>query len=1010
MAGKNVSHLIARVLIKLFTSIAAASSSRASQALVTRGHHSPYVFEHSPVFDFGKLEEKNELKRIALREHRPRVDCGESDTSRRRLSFIWELDIENSRSCPLYSDFGVKNFIVCKFARSMSSSDVQDVLEREFRVQVNGESYRYRFFGHSASQLREKECVLYNTSLGKREKIQAQFGDFQAIRQAHKRAARIGLLLSSAESKVWLTDSEIAQVDDVERNGHCFTDGCGGMSVETANALTEALNIRHLYDHQKVKVPSVFQVRLKGCKGVLALSLEIKNGIQIRPSMVKFKWRQEKTYPLRVVENGYSKPNDIGKINKQFIQLLSSLGVPDNVFERKQFEHMRNVEQLLINQDVAMLYLSAFGQSGLAEKMLTCGITKEVQQYLKKMKREIKQGKTVATPDQKPRSKAEKLQIPIEQSRLVFGICDNTGSLQYDQCFFQPTIRGHPQVMVETKVIVGRSPSHHPGDLRVLSCVDVPNCRHLVDCIVFPINGERPHADEMSGGDLDGDKFFVCWDKELIPSKTVPPCSYTFLQKSHRGSIRGYDPMVTLFAQYNQGSLGHVDRLFNEWANAKGASSAECKCLSELSSKAVDAAKTGSKVNIPRTLCNPPTVSVSKFIWQKMEDKAKLFVEDQLINDLGCTELNHVSKKSMMEIISNLTGTMSDYWLFRLAWKWWTTTSATEDDFVYLTTSIDFSNMTLQQRQLVMVDVTSVGASTPLIPQSVVFNALYRSAVFSTEDLVHFGLDKHGSGWRRLRSLSAHALTPRVMASILQFPQPKLLILEFILAGLPWGLGLFFSGSFSFDTQETVLELKNSEECHIVALLSIHTDDPIREVRPIPSSYCLLWENGIFQLYEKTKHNTFVFMDVGQEQPLASVALQRFKSSLKDRAPAKLRQEFSAQIEVYVWTQTRDQLPSLLCQVEDENKETVELDTVTNTVDTIAQEFTILEDEFPKLGEEAYIKQKESDMDKEIQQANQLLSAGQLTVQQLTKLVSMINMNAITKVGRYKYHSLLCTI
>ena len=40
---------------------------------------------------------------------------------------------------------------------------------------------------------------------------------------------------------------------------------------------------------------------------------------------------------------------------------------------------------------------------------------------------------------------------------------------------------------------------------------------HLVDCIVFPTQGPRPHADEQSGGDLDGDEFFVTWDERLIP-------------------------------------------------------------------------------------------------------------------------------------------------------------------------------------------------------------------------------------------------------------------------------------------------------------------------------------------------------------------------------------------------------------------------------------------------------------------------------------------------------------
>lgn len=37
----------------------------------------------------------------------------------------------------------------------------------------------------------------------------------------------------------------------------------------------------------------------------------------------------------------------------------------------------------------------------------------------------------------------------------------------------------------------------------------------------------RPHPNECSGGDLDGDLYFISWDKNLIPSQTVKPMDYT---------------------------------------------------------------------------------------------------------------------------------------------------------------------------------------------------------------------------------------------------------------------------------------------------------------------------------------------------------------------------------------------------------------------------------------------------------------------------------------------------
>ena len=38
--------------------------------------------------------------------------------------------------------------------------------------------------------------------------------------------------------------------------------------------------------------------------------------------------------------------------------------------------------------------------------------------------------------------------------------------------------------------MVAKNPSYHPGDIRVLRCVNIPQLRHLVDCLVFPTQGK----------------------------------------------------------------------------------------------------------------------------------------------------------------------------------------------------------------------------------------------------------------------------------------------------------------------------------------------------------------------------------------------------------------------------------------------------------------------------------------------------------------------------------------
>lgn len=71
--------------------------------------------------------------------------------------------------------------------------------------------------------------------------------------------------------------------------------------------------------------------------------------------------------------------------------------------------------------------------------------------------------------------------------------------------------------MITGKVIMVKNPCLHPGDIRILEAVDLPELHSMVDCLVLPQNGPRPHPNEVSGSDLDGDVYFTCWDPNLIP-------------------------------------------------------------------------------------------------------------------------------------------------------------------------------------------------------------------------------------------------------------------------------------------------------------------------------------------------------------------------------------------------------------------------------------------------------------------------------------------------------------
>lgn len=399
---------------------------------------------------------------------------------------------EKAKSCPLYRKHGAKNFLLLDFQKSVDGKIIEATLSTGLLIQVDGKHDRYLFFGHTSTQLRQKTCVLYNESALKVsfEQLISGFGIFD-MKNVSKRAARIGLLLSSSKVAVQLRENQIKFIDDIEHCGFNFTDGCGFISEEIAKEVVEKLQIGDYFKHQVPPYPSVYQIRIQGCKGVLILSKDRKwkDCIAIRKSMVKFKWNpnwKPRSFDLGIVSDGKgtSFPNRFGFLNRQYIRLLSGLGVKDEVFLKKQSDYFKDLSEIESNQEVQLRLLCAFEKYDLVDSLLRSSngktdeaIMAELYQLQQKYCSPFK-GKTLS----------EGLRIPLEKSRAVYGVADPSEKLMEGQCFFQPTIRGKPTVL-DTNVVVGRSPTYYPGDIRVLKCVHDEQLLHLVDCIVFPVQG-----------------------------------------------------------------------------------------------------------------------------------------------------------------------------------------------------------------------------------------------------------------------------------------------------------------------------------------------------------------------------------------------------------------------------------------------------------------------------------------------------------------------------------------
>lgn len=144
--------------------------------------------------------------------------------------------------------------------------------------------------------------------------------------------------------------------------------------------------------------------------------------------------------------------------------------------------------------------------------------------------------------------------------------------------------------------MVTKHPCHHPGDMRTFNAVDKPQLRHLYDCIVFPQKGKRPHSNEISGSDLDGDEYAVFWLDLLVPtSDNFEPYDYNSQEPPvplSRAVTRDdiVDVVLTISEQDCLGKLccthlAYVDKL--------GVQHDQCVAIAAAISEELDAGKTG---------------------------------------------------------------------------------------------------------------------------------------------------------------------------------------------------------------------------------------------------------------------------------------------------------------------------------------------------------------------------------------------------------------------------------
>ncbi|XP_031247750.1 probable RNA-dependent RNA polymerase 1 [Pistacia vera] len=466
---------------------------------------------------------------------------------------------------------------------------------------------KFEFLAFSNSQLKDNSVWMFASRPGlTASEIRERLGDFSAIRNVAKYSARLGQSFSSSREGVNVDKNEIEEIPDieVEKGGvkYNFSDGIGKISATLAHMVAGKCGFR--------TVPSAFQIRYAGYKGVVAVDPTSSIKLSMRPSMSKYK---SDNVSLDILEWSKYQPC---YLNRQLVILLSTLGVKDYVFEKKQKYVISQLDTILTDPLKAqeVLNLMSSGAITYVLKDMLDYYSKPHEEPFLLMMLQIFRLSTLKDLRMKTR-------IFIPRGRAMMGCLDETGILEYGQVFVQCSSRqtelsthslalfsgrvSNQSRIVKGMVTVAKNPCLHPGDVRVLKAVDVPALRHMVDCIVFPAKGKRPHPDECSGSDLDGDIYFVCWDRDLIPPRQYPPMDYTSPPPKILDNEVTIENVEEYFADYmvneNLGIICNAHVAFAEISPYK-AMCWQCILLAKLASIAVDFSKTGVPAKIPQRL------------------------------------------------------------------------------------------------------------------------------------------------------------------------------------------------------------------------------------------------------------------------------------------------------------------------------------------------------------------------------------------------------------------------
>lgn len=341
----------------------------------------------------------------------------------------------------------------------------------------------------------------------------------------------------------------------------------------------------------------------------------------------------------------------------------------------------------------------------------------------------------------------------------------------------------------------------------------------------------------------NGCTVFVCWDPELIPSTVSSPALYPGGRDPILFRPITTDDRLVYFAKYTNASLGQVKNLYLDWARASGPLSAPCQELNRLFSQCVD----GNRTKIPEKLRNCPknTQETTPFILDVLHEDANRQTFDMRAST--ASDLTGFDVDAIHLLLGRGDVAMSEFDFVKLTHMWCQKNRESFEDLLHF---FDFNVLNEEQKAWVLSRLPM-----SLKAPASVMNALCTSSILQQTELQQFHLEYPGIRWKRVYDSSIDRLATlheSITTNLAMFQRTLLVIRP--------------------DERLTVAIyipriIEPSMDCLIDDTGRLfafpHTQGSQRQARltrPTKMSYQLYCDGNVFQLFEKQRANSWIYL------------------------------------------------------------------------------------------------------------------------------------------------------